>query len=120
MYIQINQAVALQNMSTPIASAVGKIRQQATYPMANGNTEQHVVLVYFENYSFGDANGWAEKKALDIEQGGDAGPYVKKVYRFERTSEELDSGISTQSLYDDVKAAMVADGFTDANLVVTP
>lgn len=118
MYIQINESVPLNNMGTAITSAVAKIRTQATSPMKNGNTEQQVWVWYFEDYDFGDSANWSTDKALDITDNQELGQ-VRNVYKFERTTQELESGITTQSLYDDVKAAMVADGFTEGNLVVT-
>lgn len=117
MYIQINEAVPLVNRGTDISSCVAKIKRQGTSSMDNGNTEQWVLIQYFESFAFGDACSWDESKQLNVDTG--SGVTVKKSYNFERTSADLDAGITTQSLYDDVKAAMVADGFTEGNLTVT-
>jgi hypothetical protein len=119
MYIQINEGVPLNNMNAPIASAVAKMRTQETYPIGDGITMQHAVVWYFEDFAFGDSVSWDTSKSLDVTVNNQLG-HVRKVYKFQRTSEELDAGISTESLYNDIKAAMIADGFTAENIVVTP
>jgi hypothetical protein len=119
MYIQINTDVPLNNMGTPISSCVAKMIKQNTYPVGESVTGQNAEVYYFESYAFGDSVGWDIKKSLDITSEGEAGPYVKPVYQFTWTSEQLDSGITTQMMYDNIKAEMVADGFTDSDLVVT-
>jgi len=120
MYIQINQSVSLLNSATPIGTCVAKIKRQGTSPMESGDSEQWVEVQYFESFAFGDACDWDESNQLNVQTLGSGGPYVKRTYQMDRTSAELDAGISTQSLYDDVKSEMVEDGFAEGDLIVTP
>lgn len=117
MYIQINQSVPLFNTSTPISSCVAKIKRQRTEPMDNGNTMQIVEVSYFESGQFGVDVSWSDFHALNTKMDVGIGE-VHRTYNIERTSAELDLGITTSSLYNDIRDKMISHGFDGANLII--